>query len=343
MDEKSIQLTLLDYFKDEPYFTLKEAEEVVKNIKEDKVKIPSIRARLYEAIDRGELKRISRGVYTYHTSNNTCLIINGNGRNLSMIKDNSIDAIITDHPYQLTKSHKGGNRNLANYDTFKYDENDFKEKYRVLKKGGFLVEFIPEENGDNWEYLTTIKQLAKDNGLIYYSKVPWKKGGKPKNTGRKSKDTEEILFFSKGKARTLRLDTKKNKNEALKNGLDIKGLNSYELATLLQTNNLNVYYMSGTKNMLPTEFYYQQKVDNEKIHTAEKPVELYEAIIEQVSCPDEILLDQFSGSFNMAIASMNKQRNVLAFELNEKTLNTGRKNIEESLDVISELEVELEH
>ena len=33
----------------------------------------------------------------------TCMLVQGNGRDLSFLKDNSIDAIITDHAYDLKK------------------------------------------------------------------------------------------------------------------------------------------------------------------------------------------------------------------------------------------------
>ena len=36
------------------------------------------------------------------------MLVQGNGRDLSFLKDNSIDAIITDHAYDLKKSLKGG-------------------------------------------------------------------------------------------------------------------------------------------------------------------------------------------------------------------------------------------
>ena len=48
------------------------------------------------------------------------------------------------------------------------------EKLRVLKPGHFLVEFLPEENGDNYEYLYRVKDLARKAGFEYYAKVPWK-------------------------------------------------------------------------------------------------------------------------------------------------------------------------
>lgn len=81
-------------------FTLNDAYKAVN--KKIEVKQASIRARIYEAIDDGILKRISKGVY----QNNNCLIIHGDGRNLSFINDDSIDAIITDHPYDIKKSNK---------------------------------------------------------------------------------------------------------------------------------------------------------------------------------------------------------------------------------------------
>ena len=63
---------------------------------------------------------------------------------------------------------------------------------------------MPEENGENYEYLYQMKKMAKEAGLEYYAKVAWKKGDFVANTGRKSKNTEEIAFFTKGKARNLR-------------------------------------------------------------------------------------------------------------------------------------------
>ena len=59
----SIQVSLLDYFKDCEEFTLKEAEQLVNKTLEMDVKNPSIRARIYEGIDKGLFEKVSRGVY----------------------------------------------------------------------------------------------------------------------------------------------------------------------------------------------------------------------------------------------------------------------------------------
>ncbi len=215
---RGIQATLFDYFRDTEYFSIKDAEEHVLEHENRDVNTESIRARIYEGIDKGLFERVGKGLYTVTKKDeqgkeNTCLLINGDGRDLSFLKDNSIDAIVTDHPYDTKKSLKGGNRDFADYELFQYNEQDFKEKQRVLKPGHFLVEFLPEENGDNYEYIFRVKDMARAAGFEYYANVPWKKGDFVANTGRKSKNTENVCFFTKSRARELRPDAKKNKAE----------------------------------------------------------------------------------------------------------------------------------
>lgn len=266
-------------------FTIPEAYNAVK-ASGINCKLPSIRARIYEAVDNGILKKIARGIY----QNNNCLLVEGDGRNLSFIKTGSIDAIITDHPYEIKASNKGGNRNFATYDAFLYNQEDFNEKARVLKDGAFLVEFLPEENADNYEYLYNIKQMAEKAGFKYYAKVAWKKGNFISNCGRKSKNTEDVMIFSKGEARALRPDAKKDKADP-----SVK------------------HYMKGAAGMLPTVFDYAKP--KEMLHQAEKPVELLEAIISYVTLPEEIILDQFAGSGVLGEACTNTNRRCILIEI----------------------------
>ena len=330
-------MNLFEYFIDEEQFSVQEATNLVKNVKNMNVNNESIRARIYEGVDRGIFQKISRGIYKVTKQidgkENTCLLINGDGRDLSMIKDKSVDGIITDHPYDLQKALTGGNRKFAAYELFRYESKDFKEKQRVLKDGAFLVEFLPEESEVNYEYLYEIKQMAKENGLKYFAKVSWKKGNFISNTGRKSKNVEDVMIFSNGEPRNLKLDAKKNLAVAKENNLDIKGKSSYEIRDMLQENNLDVYYMKGTSGMLPTVFDYQPKNSKDKIMEAEKPIELIEEIIEYISRPYETLLDQFAGSGNFVIACCNKNRNSIAIEKNNTMFQKMKNNIEQNLDV----------
>lgn len=334
---KSIQMNLFQYFLDEEQFTIQEATTLVNTIKEMNVNNESVRARIYEGVDKGIFQKISRGVYKVSSQingkQNNCLLINGDGRDLSMIESNSIDGIITDHPYDLSKALTGGNRKFATYELFKYNQKDFDEKQRVLKDGAFMVEFLPEESEINFEYLYQIKEMAIKSGFKYFAKVPWVKGTFIANTGRKSKNSEDIMIFSKGEPRSLKLDAKKNIEIALKNNIDIKGKTSYEVRDLLLENELEVYYMKGTSGMLPTSFDYQPRSKKEKVMEAEKPVTLLEEIINYISKPYETLLDQFAGSGNFVVACFNTKRNSIAIEKSEEMFQKMVNNIEEQVDL----------
>lgn len=471
MPENSIQNNLFEYFKDNETFTLREANEAVLHHFNRDVKIPSIRARIYEGIDKGLFKRVAKGVYTVTKNDSTCMVINGDGRDLSFIKSQSIDCIITDHPYKIDKSQKGGNRKIGKTyddDKFEYNEADMKEKQRVLKPGGFLVEMLPERNADNLQYLNKVIELATDVGLEFYAVVPWKKGDSIINQGRKSKNTEDIYFFTNGKARSLRTNVKamlKAKEEVINNIFEAKtdvivnptnlmgvmgaglakqfrdnvpGLEGiYKVACAkrerestfdgfqtteklkgeiitgshqtmfqgdlmlfedpvcrpdgprvlcfptkrhwkegsdldlieqgLQTfvenyekfNIKSITFpklgcglggldwekdvaplmhkyldrlpiqvevcgevfqekmMSGTRGMLPTVFDIQPPGKKERIHEHEKPVELYEKILEYTTLPGEIALDQFAGAGGLGKAALNLGRDSILIEKND--------------------------
>lgn len=277
----SIIEILKSKFKDKS-FTTKEAYEVCPNVNKE-----SVRARIYESLGT-DFDKIARGVYI--TKEQDCVLIEGNGRDLSFLEDGSIDCIITDHPWSDKKSNKGGNRNFAEYDSFEYTVDDFKEKARVLKDGNFLCEIIPAENENNFDYLYKLKKMAQEAGFEYYAKVPWIKGTFVANTGRKAKNSEELMIFSKGKARALRLDVKKTNKFG------------YEC------------YMSGTNGMLPTEFNVQAVPKKEVIAQSQKPVGLFEQLLEYITLENEIVLDQFAGSGVVGEACMKKNRKAILIE-----------------------------
>lgn len=277
---------IFNCFKNRENFTLQEAYQQSTEKPQE-----TVRARIYEKIGV-KFERVAKGVYrTINCEEEQCLLIEGNGRDLSMLKDNSIDCILTDHPWLDRKSNKGGTRDFAEYDCFRYTLNDFKEKARVLKEGCFLVEVLPAENENNYEYLYQIKNYAKEAGFLYYSKVTWKKGTFVSNTGRKAKNTQDIIFFSKGKSRSMRIDKKKS---------DSTG---------------QIHYMSGSNGMLPTMFDIQPVSKKNKIHQSELPVELCEEILEYVTYQGEIVLDSFAGSGAVGVAALNKKRSCILIEI----------------------------
>ena len=260
-------------------FTLKELNEAITDKPSS-----TLRARIYDNIGT-MFQRIGRGVYAVIEDDDSAVVaLNGDGRDLSMLDDGCFDAIITDHPYEDAKSLKGGNRDFANYDVFKYAQEDFNEKARVLKDGAFLVEFFAEENANNYDYIYQCKKMAEKAGFKYYATVPWTKGTFVANTGRKAKNMEQVVIFTKGEPRRLRPDKQRG------------GL------------------MRGAAGMLPIAFDYQPKPTKKKLHKAEKPVELLKEIIRFVTKPGEYVLDQFAGSGNLGIAAKQTGRFAMLIE-----------------------------
>lgn len=289
---------LFNCFKQKGNFTLNDAYEA--NFEKPK---ETIRARIYDNLGI-RFERIAKGVYKTIDDENACVLLEGDGRDLSMFEDNSIDCIFTDHPWLDLKSNKGGTRAFAQYECFKYSLEDFKEKARVLKDGCFLVEILPAENENNYEYLYQIKQYAKEAGFIYYSKVPWKKGTFVSNTGRKAKNMQDVMIFSKGKARSMRYDKKKS---------DATG---------------QPCYMSGCNGMLPAMFDVQPIPKNKKIHQSELPISLCEQILQYVTYEGEIVLDSFAGSGVIGEAALNTKRSCFLIEILKENIEKIKKRFE---------------
>ena len=278
----SIVRDLLEAFKGTE-FTMKEAYDVCPNVNKE-----SVRSRIYEHIGV-EFEKLGKNLYI--TKDKDCVLIEGDGRDLSMLEDGSIDCIITDHPWEDPKSNKGGNRNFSAYSCFTYTVEDFKEKARVLKDGSFLVEMIPAENENNFDYLYALKKMAQEAGFKYYCKVPWKKGSFVSNTGRNAKNFEDVMIFSKGKPRALKPD----KQRGVVDGKPTR-------------------FMSGAAGMLPTEFNAQAVSSRDRICCSEKPSALFEQLLDYLTLENEIVLDQFAGSGSVGEACLNKKRQCILIE-----------------------------
>lgn len=223
---KSLANTIYSCFKDKGEFSLKDAYSE----NSDKPK-ETVRARIYDNLGV-KFERVAKGLYKTIEGDESCVVIEGDG----------------------------GDRNFATYDCFRYTLDDFREKARVLKDGSFLVEILPAENENNYDYLYQIKKYAEQCGLLYYSKVTWKKGNFVSNTGRKSKNTQDVMIFSKGKARSLRIDAKKTKDTG------------------------TPQYMSGTAQMLPAMFDIPPVARKNKIHQSELPLTLCPALNLKRNC-----------------------------------------------------------
>lgn len=263
------------------------------------VKCPAeetIRAAIYKAPKRYNFERIGKGLYLLKGDETAGLLIHGDSRKLEEIDNEAIDCIITDHPWSDKKAHKSGNQKcFADYETFEYTLEDFKTKSRVLKKGSFLAEFLPVESSSNWRYLNKIKELATEAGFEYYAQMIWRNAPEGAiNTGRTTKGVQQIIIFSKGKPRRL---SPKGKPYC-------------------------------TTHMLSYELDIPANKGKDKKHQAEKPIPVYEYLLEQLTEEKEVCLDQFGGSCNLLKAATNKKRWAVVYEKCENFTQNAVKNFD---------------
>ncbi len=76
-----------------------------------------------------------------------------------------------------------------------------------LKHGCFLVEFLPEENGENYQYLYQVKSM-QEKPVDYYAKVAWKKAILSR-IPEESQKTQKTFVFTKEKLAIFAPDAKK--------------------------------------------------------------------------------------------------------------------------------------
>lgn len=224
------------------------------------------------------------------------------------LQDKSIDMILCDLPYGVTAAEWDSVINMSDlWDSYK----------RLIKDDGIIV-------------LTAIQPftslLVSSNLDMFKFDMVWKKpqGVDPFMAKiRPLSDKEDILIFSKGKFTynpQLSAGTPyKVERDKTPRKLDITGSNMKHTKTV---NN-------GTR--LPKRIieFKQQR----GLHPTQKPVDLFEYLIQTFSNEGDLILDNCMGSGTTAIAAINTKRNFIGFELDRSFYKVARKRIREARKV----------
>lgn len=202
---------------------------------------------------------------------------------LKLLKNESIDLIVTDPPYRVTSRGNVGNsggmlRKKIYREGRVFQYNDIEtsiympELYRVLKNGSH---FYIMTNHVNLHKTLTILQNV---GFHFIKSLIWDKGNKIMGTAYMIQ-FEYILFCRKG---------------------IFKKINH-----------------CGTANILSIQNKKTKDNNGENIHDTEKPVQLMEILIDNSTQKNDIVLDPFMGVGSTALACKNLSRNFIGFEINK--------------------------
>jgi site-specific DNA-methyltransferase (adenine-specific) len=220
------------------------------------------------------------------------------------IPDNSIDAIITDPPYGITRSKIDA---LIPFDLM------WSELNRIIKERGAIVLFGNEPFSS---------ALRMSNIKNYKHEWKWDKvigsGFQIARYKPMLRSEDVIVFSSGGGVNYYPIMTKRDK--------PIKGYaTNNSLSNVLETADKKVRTYTH-KN--PTNIIQYQKVKG-TVHPTQKPVELMEYLIKTYTNESETVLDFTMGSGSTGVACKNLNRGFIGIELDKKYFDIAKKRIEE--------------
>lgn len=216
---------------------------------------------------------------------------------LATIQDNSVDLVLIDPPYEVSRdtNFQSGEAKGKDTDRFRVSmdfgdwDNNFvgldvtiKECYRVLKPHGTLICFY-----DLWK-ITILKE--------YFDNAKFK----------------QIRYIEWMKTNPVPLNSKTN---YLTNAREIAVLGVKQGKPIF-----NSEYDNGVYN-------YPICHDKGRFHPTQKPVALLEELILKHSNEGNLVLDCFAGSASTAIACYNTNRKFMGCELNKEYYNKAVERI----------------
>ena len=221
---------------------------------------------------------------------------------LPRIEKNSVDLVLIDPPYEVSRDTNFQSGEATGRDTDRFRVSmDFgewdqgftgldkvvKECYRILKPGGTMICFY-----DLWK-ITTLREYFEKAGFKQLRFIEWVK-------------TNPVPINSKVNYLT----------------------NAREIA---------VVGVKGGKPTFHSEYdngIYEYPIchDKGRFHPTQKPLALFEDLVRKHSNEGELVLDCFSGAATTAVACINLRRDFIGCELDREYYDKSMKRIEGCLN-----------
>ena len=220
--------------------------------------------------------------------NEDCLV------GMDNLKPMSVDAIITDPPYNISRANNFHTMGRAGIDFGEWDKNfDLTSWIKVaeplLKKGGNIVIF------NDWKNMSYIVEALELNGFEIKDLIRWKKtNAMPRNRDRRFITDYEVAVWA----------VKKSGKWTFNRISD-----TYEIPEIVG-------------GLTPKSEKYNGG------HKTQKPVYVMEWLLKRLTEKGDVVLDPFVGSGTTGIACINTNRNFIGFELDEEYFKIANERIE---------------
>jgi len=257
------------------------------------------------------------------------LILHGDCQEqLKNIKDETVDAIITDPPYGISFM---GNK-------WDYDVPSIKlweESIRVLKKGGHLLSFSSAKT-----YHRLVCNV-EDAGFEIRDQILWIYGeGMPKSKSLLKPAHEPIVMAIKpGLLQELNIDksrigTEKRINSGFSGKRNIyKPANKSKATECIGRYPANLLHDGNTGIEQFTNYFYCAKADEKdrnvyNTHPTVKPIKLMEYLIRLVCPVGSLILDPFMGSGSTGKAALQQGMDFIGIEKNAEYIQIAKKRLD---------------
>ena len=262
------------------------------------------------------------------------------------IPDGSVDAIVTDPPYEYL-NHK--------LDRHFNEKSVFEQWNRVVKDDGMILFFGRGESFYRWNYL--LNQI----GWRFKEEVIWNKRRISSPMLPIGRVHETISILSKGgKIKKVKVPyLEKNKYDLKKIVGDVKriasalnnpgelsmigkyletgeqdyafdGVNGVTFSGKTKTNNKGVDAVKGlVEGRMEQDIIEQIAIHRRKkqFHPTQKPTPLMERLINLVSDEGNIILDPFMGSGSTGVAAANLGRSFIGYEIDDEYFKIAKQRI----------------
>ena len=218
---------------------------------------------------------------------------------LELMKDiqrESIDAVIADPPYNISKDNNFTTMGRAGIDFGEWDKNFdliswIKVSEPLLKKGGNIVIF------NDWKNMTNITKELENIGFDIKDLIRWEKTNPmPRNRDRRFITDYEVAVWAvkKGEKWTFNRIDKTYERPEIKCGITSQG---------------------------------EKKLGS---HPTQKPIAVMEWLIQRLTNDNDIVLDPFMGSGSTGVACINTNRKFIGIEMDDKYYEIACERIEDA-------------
>jgi len=226
------------------------------------------------------------------------------------IKDNSIDAIITDPPYGTT---------ACKWDSVIDFDLMWEQLNRIIKPNGAIVLFGSEPFSSALR-MSNIKNYRYD---IIWDKI---RGSNFALANKQPLKTHENIsvFYKKLPTYNPQMTVGEPYDKTKYNGVnDTSNITGHKIKRTRKKNNGERFPVSIQKVSMNWK-------RQDQIHPTQKPIALMEYLIKTYTNENETVLDFTMGSGSTMVACQNTKRNGIGIEMDENYFNIAKKRIEDN-------------